>query len=173
MDQIAGSAKVTKGALYHHFPSKEALYLRLMQDDLNSKKQCFEKAVTKSDSCRERLYQLTYEFFCLPRPKQELIRLIRRDNNIFNGDVRSLLIQSYQESLPQIIEQVIKDGIENGELKEGDPRLLSWFYVSLIECTLRPYSDQIFEDINSKIEHTLDFFFTGACTKTKRNEHEL
>ena len=34
MDQIARKAGFTKGGLYHHFPSKEALYLAMMQTDL-------------------------------------------------------------------------------------------------------------------------------------------
>jgi len=38
MDQIAETAHVTKGALYHHFSGKEELYLEMMHADLSAKK---------------------------------------------------------------------------------------------------------------------------------------
>ena len=46
MDEIAVKAQITKGALYHHFKSKEALYLAMMEADLSEKQGLFNKAVT-------------------------------------------------------------------------------------------------------------------------------
>ena len=46
MDEIAVKAQITKGALYHHFKSKEALYLAMMEADLSEKQVLFNKAVT-------------------------------------------------------------------------------------------------------------------------------
>ena len=49
MDEIA-KAQITKGALYHHFKSKEALYLAMMEADLSEKQVLFNRAVTTGGS---------------------------------------------------------------------------------------------------------------------------
>ena len=41
MEEIAEAAGVTKGALYHHFASKEALCLEMMHADLQEKRYVF------------------------------------------------------------------------------------------------------------------------------------
>ena len=58
-DMIARAADVTKGGLYHHFASKEQLYISMMLGHLDSKRLLFESAVAASGSCRDRLAQLT------------------------------------------------------------------------------------------------------------------
>ncbi|MCH8985974.1 MAG: TetR/AcrR family transcriptional regulator [Acidobacteria bacterium] len=84
-DMIAQAAEVTKGGLYHHFPSKEQLYLSMMLDDLDRKRQLFELATTAPGTCRNRLARLTKDFLELPHEERELTRLVRRDINTFSG----------------------------------------------------------------------------------------
>ena len=132
-DMIASAAGVTKGGLYHHFPSKENLYASMMLDDLGRKRLLFEQAVTSSGTCRERLARLTRDFLALPEEERRLAGLVRRDINIFTGDDRDRLVRAYQLALPEQIEAIIRDGIRDGELATGDPRILSWSFVALVE----------------------------------------
>ncbi|MGD8413127.1 MAG: helix-turn-helix domain-containing protein, partial [Candidatus Latescibacterota bacterium] len=111
MDQIAVACDVTKGALYHHFSSKEELYLALMHSDLASKRAMFEEAIAAGRDCRDRLRRLTEVFFDLPKESREVIKLVRRDINIFDEPARRQLVKAYQDSLPDLIERVIRDGI--------------------------------------------------------------
>ena len=165
MNEIALAAGVTKGALYHHFDSKEELYLTMMRGDLQRKKALFTHAIEAGNGCRERLRNLTRAFFSLPMKTRDLIKLIRRDISFFAEPARSELIHMYQSSLPQIIEPVIAQGIRERELAFADPRLLSWFFVAQVEIMLGKYADDIFYDENAKIDFALDLFFTGARKK--------
>jgi len=165
MNEIAEAAGVTKGALYHHFESKEELYIEMMCRDLERKKTLFTRAIDAGRSCRERLQSLTRAFFSLPVDERDLIKLVRRDISFFAEPARSELIHMYQSSLPEIIEPAIAQGIRNGELAIADPRLLSWFFVAQVEIMLGKYADTVFPDEDSKIEFALDLFFTGAKTK--------
>ena len=170
MDQIAETCSVTKGALYHHFSSKEELYLALMHNDLAGKKALFGEAVAAGRDCRDRLRRLTAVFFNLPRQSREVARLVRRDINIFGEPARDELVRAYQSSLPVLIEGVIRDGIRDGELAPADPRLLSWHFVAMVEVTLTGYADSVFETADNKLDHVMELFFRGAGTKQGDNE---
>jgi len=162
MSQMAEAAEVTKGALYHHFASKEELYLALLHTDLEQKRALFQAAIDSESGCRERLSALTSAFFHLDREQRDLIRLVRRDINVFDGAARAELIRAYQTALPELVEQVLRDGIRDGEIQPEDPRLLSWHFVALVDVTLSAYADTVFEDTGRKLDHVLALFFSGA-----------
>jgi TetR/AcrR family transcriptional regulator len=169
MDQIAESCSVTKGALYHHFASKEELYLALMHSDLARKQALFEAATASGRGCRDRLRRLTAVFFDLPQESREVMKLVRRDINIFGEPARTELVRAYQASLPELIEAVIRDGIRDGELAPADPRLLSWHFVALVEVTLSGYADRLFPDTDAKLDYVMDMFFRGAGARQGAN----
>ncbi len=162
MDEIARAAGVTKGALYHHFASKQALYLEMMHADLQEKRDLFRLAVERPGSCRARLSRLTEHFLDLPPEKRDLIKLVRRDINIFKDPQREKLVRAYQAALPEQIEAVLREGIEEGELAPTDARLLSWMYVAMVEVLLTHYAATLFEDDEAMLEAVLDLFFAGA-----------
>lgn len=172
MDAIAETAGVTKGALYHHFANKESLYVAMLTADLQSKRDLFRPAVASPGPCRGRLRRLTQVFLDLDRDQRDLIKLVRRDINIFKDPVRAKLVRAYQAALPEQIEIIIRDGIRSGELAPADPRLLSWLYVGLVEVVLTRYAGRVFKDPTEILEFVADLFFMGAARRpssTRRN----
>jgi len=161
-DMITREAEVTKGGLYHHFASKEQLYISMMLTDLERTRRIFESAVEAPGSCRERLAQLTRDFLELPEEEREVTRLVRRDINIFTGEERDRLVRTYQRALPEQIEAIIEDGIDDGELAPGNARILSWSFIALVEVVIGEYADRVFGSIEARLDHVLDLFFEGA-----------
>ncbi len=168
LDQVAEAAHVTKGAVYHHFGSKQGLYLAMMHQDLEAKGTLFRQAVVMAGSCADRLRLLTASFLALPRTQQRLIRLVRRDANIFPSDVRDKLVEAYQDALPNHVESIIRDGIRAGEIIPGDPRLLAWQYIALFEVLLTPYADQRFASDDDKLNYVISMFFRGCRREGER-----
>lgn len=166
MTEIAETAGVTKGALYHHFPSKEALYLAMMHADLQEKKELFRSAAESAGACRERLRRLVETFLQLPREKRELIKLVRRDINIFKNPIRDRLVRAYQAALPEQVEVIIRDGIRNKELAPGDPRLLSWLHVALVEVIVTDYAEERLGSPAAKADYAVNLFLSGAGKKS-------
>lgn len=162
-DLIARAANVTKGGLYHHFQSKEQLYIAMMLGDLEEKRVLFSRAVAMRGTCRERLARLTRDFLELPDEPRELIRLVRRDINIFRGADRERLVRAYQRALPEPVEAIIRDGIAAGELAPADPRLLSWSFVALVEIVIGTYAVRVLGDAEARLDHVLRLFFEGAA----------
>jgi len=164
-DMIANAAGVTKGGLYHHFQSKESLYTSMMLDDFDRKRRLFEQAVASSGTCRERLARLTKDFLDLPDEERQLAQLVRRDINIFTGEDRDRLVRAYQLALPEQIEAIIRVGMRDGELAPGDPRILSWSFVALVEIAVSQYAYDVLGDTDSRLNHVLDLFLNGAAAE--------
>lgn len=168
VDQIAEAANVTKGAVYHHFSSKQDVYVAMLIDDLAHKSALFDQAVAASDSCAGRLRALTGAFLALPRTEQQLIRLVRRDANTFDPETRAALVDAYQAALPNHVEAIIRRGIADGELIPADPRLLAWQYIALFEVMLTPYADNRFGSDADKLNYIISLFLRGCQRQGER-----
>jgi len=162
MDDIAEAAGVTKGALYHHFATKEKLYVAMVKAVLQEKQALFKAAVESQGSCRDRLRRFTIAFLELPRERRDLIKLVRRDINIFKGHTRDQLVRAYQTALPEQLEVIIRDGLRNGELAKADARLLSWLHVAMVEVILTHYAESIFKGPDELVDFVTNLFFEGA-----------
>jgi AcrR family transcriptional regulator len=162
ISDIVSQANVSKGALYHHFSGKEDVYLRMMHHFLGEIQTHTQAVVeTSSGACRERLKLSTKSFLQLPEELLGVLRLVRRDINIFADPLRADLVHAYQRAVPEQVEAIIRDGINSGELQEIDARLLSWQLVALVEVTLRPYSRRILGNTQQMSDFVITMFFDG------------
>jgi TetR/AcrR family transcriptional regulator len=162
MEDIAEAAGVTKGAVYHHFTNKESLYVAMLHAALEEKQTLFQTAVASPGTCQERLRRFTQFFLDLPREQRDVMKLVRRDINIFKDPVRNQLVRAYQSALPEQIESILHDGVREGELARADVRLLSWMYVAIVEVLLTPYAEGVFDDRNAMLDFVIRLFFDGA-----------
>ena len=161
MADIAEAAGMTKGGLYHHFQTKEELYLVMMHRYLGEQERLFRSAVAKGETCRERLRLLTVEFLTQPAESYQMMQLVRRDVNIFEGESRHRLIRSYQAALPEVEEEIIRDGMEKGELPRGDARLLSRLHVAMVEVVLSGYARSVVGSPEEIGDYVLGILFDG------------
>lgn len=172
MQRIAKEANVTKGAIYHHFSGKEDLYLQMLIRYLDDLKEQLCQAVEGSGSAKARLHHLTFLYLENPILFQRTIQLVRRDSNRFAGEKREALINAYQEALPNQIEAIVKDGIEEGEIKAGDTRLYAWQYVAIVEVSLSDYARKRFDSPKKMAGYLTDIFFNGVVTSAKIDDQQ-
>lgn len=162
MRDIAEAAAVTTGALYHHFPSKEKLYLEMIRADLERKRQAMIEATPPNGSCREKLRGLTAAFLGMPAERRNVMRLVRRDINVFKGRARESIVNAYQQALPKLVEPLLREGMARDELKKQDPRWLAWVYIAIVETTLAEYAEAKLGGLEARLDAVLDQFLEGA-----------
>ena len=163
ISQIAKTAKVSKGALYHHFDSKEHLYVDMMLKAFQRVEKSHQQSLHHpSSSCRERMKQSLLCFLKLPEQTLKLVGLVRRDINIFEDSTRDKLIRAYQKAVPQHVEKMVQDGITAGEIAVYDARLLSWLHVAMVEVALQPYSQLLMDSHETRAEFLVKIFFEGV-----------
>ncbi len=169
MSEIAEMAEVTKGALYHHFTGKDELYLKMLHENLTDIQSHVQPVVTSNDNSRKKLYRLGTILFKLSQQQQALIQLVRRDINMFKGTTRTELIRAYQVAMPEQVETIIQEGMENGEIVPRDARLLSWTYMAMIEVFCSSYARQISGSPEEVAEYVTQIFFDGANASSSQS----
>jgi AcrR family transcriptional regulator len=163
---IAAVAETSKGALYHHFSSKEDIYLNMMHHYLQEVQSATQEVTENSTgSCRVRLRQSMLTFLLLPNELHAILRLVRRDINIFQDPMRDELIRAYQRAIPEQVEAILRDGIANGEIQAIDARLLSWQLVALVEVTLVPYSRHALGTPDDIADFVIRLFLDGIAMR--------
>lgn len=172
LKEIALEAGVTKGALYHHFASKEELYMSMIFSSLEVLRTLTveSKKTTQGLPCKERLQHSLAKFLQLPDDIIGMIQLVRRDSNIFESEVRKRLVSVYQDSLPNPLQDILSEAIKNGEIIESDPRLLTWQYVAIVEVSLHPYARSLFDSSDELASVIVSNFINGICTEEKTIE---
>ena len=134
-------AGLTKGAVYHHFLTKEELYMSMMLHTLDDvRTQTFESIEsTRGQPINERLLHSLARFLDLPNETIATIQLVRRDNNIFLPSDRKELIDTYQSALPNPLQTIFDDAMAEGEIIQADTRLLSRQFIAVVEVSLNYY----------------------------------
>ena len=167
INEIVTYATISKGALYHHFQNKEDVYLKMMHHYLAQIQESTEDVARNSTgTCRERLYQSALNFLQLPDELLGVLRLVRRDINLFEAPMRNELIRAYQLAVPQQVEIIIRDGIEAGELRPIDSQLLSWELVAVMEVASHPYGRGIIGGPEDMAQFVTNLFLDGAIAKS-------
>ena len=79
VDQVAEGAQTTKGGVYHHFGSKEELYLAMLHRDLEQKAALFARSVEMENQPVPVRPQLSsvYRPSCYIHPSYHLARCIQ------------------------------------------------------------------------------------------------
>jgi AcrR family transcriptional regulator len=163
---IATAAETSKGALYHHFSSKEDIYLKMMHHYLQEVQSVTQAVAENSTgSCRARLRESMLTFLKLPAELHAVLSLVRRDINIFRDPMRDELIRAYQRAIPEQVEAILRDGIANEEIQPIDARLLSWEMVALVEVTLAPYSRRLLGTPEDTADFVIRLFLDGVATR--------
>lgn len=167
LKEIATAAEVTKGALYHHFATKEDLYMSMMHHYLEEITESTQSNVESTCGlcCRERLYLSLLNFLQLPDDTLKVVKLVRRDSNIFKDPIRTELIRAYQAAVPEPVETILADGMANGEIITADTRLLSWQYVAMVEVSIHSYGHKILGDPETMADFVVSTIFSGIEAK--------
>jgi TetR/AcrR family transcriptional regulator len=127
--EIVEAAGVTKPVLYYYFGSKEGLYLEIM-GGIN---QIFEQRVLElqilSGSVRERLLHFFAGMFTGAHENLDAVRLAY---SIYFGPPQGAPFIDFNiffDRTLEIVDNLIFEGIENGEIRPVDRMTLSWALV--------------------------------------------
>ncbi|HVN31203.1 MAG TPA: TetR/AcrR family transcriptional regulator [Thermoanaerobaculaceae bacterium] len=124
--EIVEAAGVTKPALYYHFGSKEGIFLAMMGEAFRE----FDAAATASlgtmGSSEERILRFLDSMFALILDHLDVMRVLEA---IYYGPPQgapALDFGALHSRFIEVLETLVREGIESGEFRPGDPDDLTW-----------------------------------------------
>lgn len=167
LDDIARRAGMAKTSLYYYFKDKNEIIREIMRNDHEQLLEIMKNAVDAAGTAEDKVYALSearYRFISgrALRANKEIIHEFRSLAGVFETE-REHYLQSHKE----LIEGILKEGIEKGEIKPLDDIGL----VSLIMVASMFGCDQTFvfydqrERILDGIKIMVRIFFAGLRLK--------
>lgn len=137
MRDIFKEAKLSSGAVYNYYPSKEDILQELVLQGQNSSKKLFDEIISNAQIKNPLRHILEY-YFDQSGNKTEKLKGVRSDVSIWaaalvDENVMKLTQNSYKESTNRISE-FIEKSISQDKLKDTfEPKSLALLVISLIE----------------------------------------
>ncbi len=128
---IAAEVGVSKAAIYHHFPSKDTLFAAVMCETLGMIGGAIQLVMDGPGTVREKIRQLI-EIAVLRVPLDADMDSMMRDAHEHLPPARQQEIEEANAAMRGLMVELMRQGIEWGELKPADPRLLGHAFWALL-----------------------------------------
>ncbi|MDQ2700893.1 MAG: TetR/AcrR family transcriptional regulator [Actinomycetota bacterium] len=132
MRAIADAARVQPAAIYHWYPGKEAILIRLQNDFMERLGKVVAAAVDTSDSPVLRLAAAVREHVVFHGLNTKAAFVTDREIRALSPGPRKSLIQR-RDSYQQLFRQMIEEGIAEGSFSASDSSVAT--YAILLQCT--------------------------------------
>jgi AcrR family transcriptional regulator len=119
MNEVCAASNVSKGSLYHHFPSKDELFLYVVEEDTALWLQAWEDKKTEIMGAQERLYALAEHY--ANDFQNPLIRALEEfsRSRAHPEDITKRLALLY-EAASHACRDLLKEGMDTGDFIKGD-----------------------------------------------------
>ena len=164
MDDIARGTRVGKGTLYRYFPSKDDLYLAIVEEgfDLLIRRLDTERATTApAATVLRRMIESIVETFAQHLP---FFRLVHRDEGRLLLRKKQV-IQSRRAHIVRLLAEVLDRGVEEGIFRKLDPVLAPSMLIGMVwGTTLNHANDTPAAILASRIA---DLYLNGLLQTTE------
>lgn len=135
MEEIAQEAEFSKAALYFYFKNKEELFLSLIHEKFDSFGAKFEEVVSSALPPYGKIKRLISAHFEAFEADKEFFQIIASEHPRLDVEVRDRFRQDMRERYAKymdMVEGVMREGIEEGALRDLPPRLLALALTGMI-----------------------------------------
>ena len=123
IEEITATVGVAKGTLYYHFSSKEEIFAFLVEEGMKLLK---NSIIIKTDKLNQSIDKIRaivlIQIKVLFKYENFIIIIL---SQIWGNDERSKLCKKYVFEYIQMIEEIVKEGIDKGEIIEVDSNVIA------------------------------------------------
>jgi AcrR family transcriptional regulator len=161
MREIAEACKLSKAGLYYHFTDKEALFLAILNGNLDAITNLVHKTNLRTQNTRERIIGFSHAIFTeLTIDQRSMIRLANQELRNLQPALQEQFLKKYHEEFIDAVASMLSEGMQAGELQSIPPQTAAWALLGL----LYPFLDFPF-DVHSHhqlFDDVLNIFFYGV-----------
>ena len=131
IEEITATVGVAKGTLYYHFTSKEEIFNFLIQEGMKLLKNSIEIKSGKCDNAVDKLRAVILIQIKVLAKYESFISVLL--SQIWGNEPRNKNCRNYVGDYVKVIENIVSDGIEAGEIIKADPEIMAsrnfWTYL--------------------------------------------
>lgn len=145
IEEITATVGVAKGTLYYHFSSKEEIFNFLVEEGMKLLKNSIKIKTDKVSNYIDKIRAIILIQIKVIVKYESLITIIL--SQMWGKEERNKRSRQYVLEYIEIIEEIIKKGIEKGEIVGGDPSAIAAEIFSVTSSCLI-YKFKMEEDID-------------------------
>jgi len=161
MREISEAVGVSKAGLYYHFKDKEALFMAILNANLDRLGSLIQKARQEGATTREQVSGMMRAIFDLPPDQRALIRLASQEMAHLSQASRAEFGRVYQIKFIHQVEEILRGGVERGELKPVNVQLATWILLGMAYPFFYPAHEHELGGVHEAMDLMVTTFFDG------------
>lgn len=139
--EIAESAGILSGSLYHHFDSKEAMVDEILRDYLETQRRAFRRVVDNESEPEAAVTELIRESFAALHRHRWAVAIMHNEEGYLGGFERFDYLRAASGEFERIWIRVLRQGQQAGVFRPDlNPRLAHRFIRDSVAATVRWYN---------------------------------
>ncbi len=134
IEEITATVGVAKGTLYYHFSSKEEIFNFLIEEGIKLLQNSIDIKTAKFPNYIDKIKAIVLIQIKIVVKYEDLITILL--SQFWGNEERNKTCKKYILSYIYKIEQIVKEGIERGEIKKGSPQAIASEIYGLIGSSL-------------------------------------
>lgn len=160
MSDVVEASNTSKGTVYYYFDNKQELFETMINDVISRLYNSFERIAEKDCSVREKLKKMIEVHANFYKKNYKLAFSIFMEGKKIDADCKEE-IWRWHKKFNSLVENVMKDGVEEGLLKDKNLKLMSFSFLGLTNS----FGPSVFEgdyDVNELVDYTIELFLQGV-----------
>jgi AcrR family transcriptional regulator len=132
MREIAEACGMSKAGLYYHFKDKEDLLLAVLKEHLKLMESALDSCKCAGKGIRAKITFFVDTILAMPPEKRAIIRLASQEMSHLSTQIRENFNIIYYQSFIGRVEDLLSEGIKNGELRPMDVKVGVWILLGMM-----------------------------------------
>ena len=154
IEEITATVGVAKGTLYYHFSSKEEIFNFLVEEGVKLLKNSIAIKTENLDNCVDKIRAIVLIEIKVLAKYEDFMSIILSE--IWGTGPRSEICKKYIFEYIQMIQEIVTEGMEKGELAKADPNVIAsgifGFACSSLICKMRKDKNMDVQKLYAEIE---------------------
>jgi len=133
MRAIARVARVSIGAIYHHFKNKEEILESIVREEIKRRRQALGELRAQGLSLQKQIQEIIAMYFDLLRENSDVARVVFRER-FDPSPVSKRRVQELYSDEAEYIAGIIREGITEGEIRSCQPLLTAYTILGMVEA---------------------------------------
>lgn len=123
IEEITATVGVAKGTLYYHFSSKEEIFNFLIEEGMKLLKNSIDIKTEKVDNYIDKLKAIILIQIKVIVKYENLMTIVL--SQVWGTEKRNNRCREYVFEYIKTIEEIVRKGIEKGEITQGNPEIIA------------------------------------------------